>query len=77
MADLTPFEESLLNDLEKEVISRLVSMYRKEVTKKVYDLIRDSTPFKMAVSVILCLNFLFSIMSFFFLFFFVADSYFR
>ena len=72
MADLTMFEELLLKDPEEEVISGLVSVYGKVVTKKVQDLLRDSTPFQMAATVILCLYFMFSFMSFLF---FVVDRY--
>ena len=54
MTDLTSFEETFLNYLEDEVISGLVSMYGKVAIKKVQDLLRDSTPFQMAASVILC-----------------------
>ena len=35
MADLTMFEEPLLKNPEEEVISGLISLYRKEVMKKV------------------------------------------
>ena len=46
LADLTMFEESLLKDPEEDIISGLVSVYGKEVTKKVHDLLKDSTPSK-------------------------------
>ena len=71
MEDLTMFEELLLKDPEEEVISRLVFVYGKVVTKKVQDLLRDSIPFQMATMVILCLYFMFSFMSLFF----VVDRY--
>ena len=45
------FEEPLLNDPNKDVISSLGSMYEKEVTKKVLDLLKDSTPFQLATSI--------------------------
>ena len=45
MVDQSLFEEPLLNDSNEEAISSLGSVYRKEVTKKVQDLLRDSTPF--------------------------------
>ena len=67
MADLTLFKEPLLKDPKEEVISGLVSVYGKEVMKKVQDLLRDCTPFQMAALEILCLYFLFSIMSLFLL----------
>ena len=51
MSDLLLFKEPLLKDSDSEVISSLGSMYGKEVTKKVQDLLRDSTPFQMAVAV--------------------------
>ena len=72
MADLTMFEELLLKDPEEEVISWLVSVYGKVVMKKVQDLLMDYTPFQMAATVILCLYFMFSFMSFLF---FVVDRY--
>ena len=50
-SDRSLFEEPLLNNLDKEAISSLGSVYRKEVTKKVLDLFKDSTPFQMAASV--------------------------
>ena len=62
LSDRPLFEEPLLNDSDKKVISSLGSMYEKEVTKKVLDLLWDSTPFQMAASVsnlpYLCLLFL-------------------
>ena len=51
ISDLSLFEEPLLKDLNEEVISSLGSVYGKEVTKKVEDLLRDSTPFQMVASV--------------------------
>ena len=57
------FEKPLLKDPKKEVIFGLVFVYEKVVTKKVHDLLRDSTPFQMAILVILCLYFLFSFKS--------------
>ena len=72
MVDLTLFKVPLLKDLEEEVVSRLVSVYIEVVSKKVQDLLRNSTPFKMVASVILCIYFLFSITS---PLFFVADNY--
>ena len=62
--DSSLFEELLLKDPDDEVISWLGFVYGKEVTKKVQDLLRDSTPFQMTTSVSLCLYFMFS--SFFF-----------
>ena len=66
MSDLSLFEEPLLKDLDKKVISSLGSVYGKEVMKKEYDLPRDSTPFQMAASIsillYLCWSFLFSIL---------------
>ena len=62
LSDRPLFEEPLLNDPNEEVISSLGSVYGKEVTKKVLDLLRDSTPFQMAGLVsnlpYLCLSFL-------------------
>ena len=55
LANLTLIKEPLLKDREEEVISELVFVYEKVVTKKVQDLLRDSK---------------FSIMSLFYLFFF-------
>ena len=67
MLDLSLFEEPLQKDPDKEVISSLGFVYKKEVTKKVHDLLRDSTPFQMAASVsillYLCWSFLFSILN--------------
>ena len=74
MADLTLFEESMLKDPKKEVMVRLAFVYGQAVTKKVQDLLRDSTPFQMAVSVILCLFFLCASM---FMFVFVDNYYFK
>ena len=51
LLDRPLFEEPLLNDPNEEVISSLGSVYEKEVTKKVLDLLRDSTPFQMVASV--------------------------
>ena len=68
------FEEPVLKDLEKKVIFRLLSMYRKEVTKKVQDFLRDSTPFQMAASITLRLYFSCSFMSFFFFFLLTATG---
>ena len=48
MVDSTLFEELLIKDPEEEAIDGLASMYWQAVTKKVYDLLRDSTPFQMA-----------------------------
>ena len=45
------FEEPLLNDPNEDVISSLGSVYEKEVTKKVLDLLKDSTPFQLATSI--------------------------
>ena len=51
MMDSSLFKEPLIKDPDEEVISLLGSIYGKEVTKKVQDLLRDSTPFQMAASV--------------------------
>ena len=51
MANQSLFEEPLLDDLDEEAISSLGSFYEKVVRKKVYDLLRDSTPFQMAALV--------------------------
>ena len=71
MESATVFEEPLLKDPEEEVIVELASVYGQAVTRKVQDLLRDSTPFQMATLVILCLSFLCVSM---FMFVFV-DSY--
>ena len=74
--DSSLFEELLLKDPDDEVISWLGFVYGKEVTKKVQDLLRDSTPFQMTTSVSLCLYFMFS--SFFFLLkTIILDEHFR
>ena len=51
MGDQSVFEEPLLNDPSEKEISLLSSVYRKVVTKKVQDLLRDLTLFHMAASV--------------------------
>ena len=58
MADLTLFEEPLPKDPKEEVIVKLVFVYEEAVTKKVHDLLRDSTPFQMATTVMLYHDFL-------------------
>ena len=45
------FEESLLQDLDKEVVSDLASEFGAPMIKKVLDLLRESTPFQMVVAV--------------------------
>ena len=66
MSDLSLFEESLLKNSDKDVISSLGSVYRNEVMKKVKDILKDSTPFQMTVEVSILLylywSFLFSIL---------------
>ena len=65
MSNFFLFEEPLLKDLDKEVIPSLGFVFKKEVTKKVQDLLRDSTPFQMAVALsillYLCWSFTFSV----------------
>ena len=60
-------EEAPLKDLEEEVITALGSVYGDIVIKKVLDLLRDSTPFQMAVTV-LPYPFSASLLLFFFIF---------
>ena len=52
MSNSTLFEEPLVKDPEEEVVTALRSVYGDAVTKKVLDLLRDSTPFQMAVAVL-------------------------
>ena len=54
MADPNLFEEPLLKDHEEEVTTTLGSVYKAQVIKKVLDLLRDSTPFQVATTVIPC-----------------------
>ena len=71
MADLILFKEPQLKDLKEEVITRVDSVYRQAVTKKVQDILRHSTSFQMATLVILCLSFMCASM-FMFVFFLIA-----
>ena len=50
MLDSLLFEELLLKNPNKEVIS-FGAMYEKEVTKRVQELLKDSSPFQMAASI--------------------------
>ena len=52
MVDLSLFEESLLKDPKEEVVSALGSEYKEAVVKNVLDLLKGSTPFQMATSVL-------------------------
>ena len=47
------FGEPLLQDPDKEVVSNLVTEFGAPMIKKVLDLLRESTPFKMAIAVTL------------------------
>ena len=51
MFDLLLFEGLLLKALDEEVLTSLGEMYGKEAIKGVQELMKDATPFKMAVSV--------------------------
>ena len=64
ITDSSLSKEPFFKDPNKE----LGFVYEKEVTKKVQDLLRDSTSFQMATSVSLCLYFL-SLIIFFSFFF--------
>ena len=48
MSDLLLFEELPLEGLDEEVVSSLGVVYGVEAIKGVYDLLKDTTPFKMA-----------------------------
>ena len=54
MANPTLFEEPLLKDPKEEVTIALGSVHGTSVIKKVLDLLRDSTPFQVAVAVTSC-----------------------
>ena len=47
------FEESLIQEPDKEVLSELALEFRAPVIEKVLDLLRGSTPFQMVASVTL------------------------
>ena len=66
ISDSSLFKEPLLKDLNMEVIFSLGVVYRKDVTKRMQGLLKDSTPFQMATSV----------SKFFFFFFLVFVDYF-
>ena len=54
MAYPTLFEEPHLKNLEEEVMTALGLVYKALVIKKVLDLLRDSTPFQVVVTVTPC-----------------------
>ena len=51
IADQSLIEEPLMSDPNEEAITSFGFVYGKVVTKKVQDLLRDSTPFQMAALV--------------------------
>ena len=53
MADFHPFEEPLLQDPDKEVVSDLATEFGAPAIKKVLDLLWESNPFQMAAVVTL------------------------
>ena len=53
MADPYLFKEPLLQDPDKEVVFDLAAEFEAPVIKKILDLLRESTPFQMAVAVTL------------------------
>ena len=53
MADSHLFEEPVLQDPDKEVVSNLAAEFKAPVIKKVLDLLWESTPFQMEVVVTL------------------------
>ena len=51
MENPTLFEELLLKDPEEEVMTAFGLVYRAQLIMKVLDLLKDSTPFQVAVAV--------------------------
>ena len=71
IADSHLFEEPLLRDPDKEVVSDLATDFGAPVIKKVLDLLRESTLFQMEVMVTLYSKSQFLFPGFFFLFLFL------
>ena len=79
MFDLSLLEEPLLKDSDEEVLTLLGEVYDKEVAiKRVQELLKDATPFKMAASVstfpIRCLLSIYAY-TFYFLYVILCDSH--
>ena len=51
MSDLSMFEKPLLKEVDEEVVSSSSVMYGGEAIKGVQEILKDTTPFKMAASV--------------------------